>query len=172
MDLTWFRHFRSNAIGCGLLAKPAKFSNVHAYTVGLAWPFWQHKVDEWVADATALILPDAVPKKRGPKTDVLDALLKRVDGLEAKLKEKSSDQISPTTPTVESHPLAVEASSSDVTEPSAKRLAMEAKTSPQGAETSAVSSTTSGTKFVTPSKAHILMILTCTKRPDSAPCLA
>lgn len=31
---------------------------------------------------------DAVPKKRGPKTDVLEALLKRVDGLEAKLKEK------------------------------------------------------------------------------------
>ncbi|KAG7115655.1 Abscisic acid cluster transcription factor abl7 like protein [Verticillium longisporum] len=27
---------------------------------------------------------DAVPKKRGPKTDVLEALLKRVDGLEAK----------------------------------------------------------------------------------------
>jgi hypothetical protein len=31
---------------------------------------------------------DAVPKKRGPKTDVLEALLKRVDGLEAKFKEK------------------------------------------------------------------------------------
>ncbi|SPO06620.1 related to nitrate assimilation regulatory protein nirA [Cephalotrichum gorgonifer] len=38
---------------------------------------------------------DAVPKKRGPKTDVLEALLKRVDGLEAKLKEKNSE--SPTT---------------------------------------------------------------------------
>ncbi|KAK3326439.1 fungal transcriptional regulatory-like protein [Apodospora peruviana] len=34
---------------------------------------------------------DAVPKKRGPKTDVLEALLKRVDGLEAKLKEKKTD---------------------------------------------------------------------------------
>ncbi|KJZ72454.1 hypothetical protein HIM_08123 [Hirsutella minnesotensis 3608] len=33
---------------------------------------------------------DAVPKKRGPKTDVLEALLKRVDGLEAKLKEKNA----------------------------------------------------------------------------------
>ncbi|KAH7030738.1 fungal-specific transcription factor domain-containing protein [Microdochium trichocladiopsis] len=34
---------------------------------------------------------DAVPKKRGPKTDVLEALLKRVDGLEARLKhEKKS----------------------------------------------------------------------------------
>lgn len=40
--------------------------------------------------------PDAVPKKRGPKTDVLEALLKRVDGLEAKLKEKNAE--SPTTP--------------------------------------------------------------------------
>ncbi|KAI1850220.1 hypothetical protein JX266_004078 [Neoarthrinium moseri] len=38
----------------------------------------------------------AVPKKRGPKTDVLEALLKRVDGLEQKLKEKKSDA-SPTT---------------------------------------------------------------------------
>lgn len=35
-----------------------------------------------------LVCIDAVPKKRGPKTDVLEALLKRVDGLEAKLKEK------------------------------------------------------------------------------------
>ncbi|KAI0421350.1 fungal-specific transcription factor domain-containing protein [Xylaria grammica] len=31
---------------------------------------------------------DAVPKKRGPKTDVLEALLKRVDGLEAQLKDQ------------------------------------------------------------------------------------
>lgn len=35
---------------------------------------------------------DAVPKKRGPKTDVLEALLRRVDGLERRLKdEKKSD---------------------------------------------------------------------------------
>ncbi|KAK3942280.1 fungal-specific transcription factor domain-containing protein [Diplogelasinospora grovesii] len=40
---------------------------------------------------------DAVPKKRGPKTDVLEALLKRVDGLEARLKEKAE----PGTPTTE-----------------------------------------------------------------------
>lgn len=33
---------------------------------------------------------DAVPKKRGPKTDVLDALLKRVDGLEAQLRDKNA----------------------------------------------------------------------------------
>ncbi|KAA8649187.1 transcription factor domain-containing protein [Aspergillus tanneri] len=30
---------------------------------------------------------DAVPKKRGPKTDVLEALLKRVDGLEKRLQD-------------------------------------------------------------------------------------
>ncbi|KAK0109337.1 hypothetical protein ONS96_003156 [Cadophora gregata f. sp. sojae] len=37
---------------------------------------------------------DAVPKKRGPKTDVLEALLKRVDGLERRLKDekKSSSE--------------------------------------------------------------------------------
>ncbi|KAI2850926.1 transcriptional regulator family: Fungal Specific TF [Aspergillus niger] len=40
---------------------------------------------------------DAVPKKRGPKTDVLEALLKRVDGLEKRLQEDSP--ISPTSAT-------------------------------------------------------------------------
>lgn len=44
---------------------------------------------------------DAVPKKRGPKTDVLEALLKRVDGLEARLKDKKSE---PETPTSENAP--------------------------------------------------------------------
>lgn len=38
--------------------------------------------------------PDAVPKKRGPKTDVLEALLKRVDGLEKRLhSEGKSDEL-------------------------------------------------------------------------------
>ena len=36
-------------------------------------------------------LEDAVPKKRGPKTDVLEALVKRVDGLEQKLKDQKKD---------------------------------------------------------------------------------
>lgn len=37
---------------------------------------------------------DAVPKKRGPKTDVLEALLKRVDGLEKRLvSEGKSDDL-------------------------------------------------------------------------------
>ncbi len=35
-------------------------------------------------------LIDAVPKKRGPKTDVLEALLKRVDGLEQRLKDQKT----------------------------------------------------------------------------------
>jgi hypothetical protein len=35
-----------------------------------------------------------VPKKRGPKTDVLEALLKRVDGLEKRLhSEGKSDEL-------------------------------------------------------------------------------
>jgi hypothetical protein len=43
------------------------------------------------------LLVDAVPKKRGPKTDVLEALLKRVDGLERRLKDekKSNSSNSP-----------------------------------------------------------------------------
>ncbi|KAI0853134.1 fungal-specific transcription factor domain-containing protein [Daldinia vernicosa] len=40
---------------------------------------------------------DAIPKKRGPKTDVLEALLKRVDGLEAQLKDHRKADASPTT---------------------------------------------------------------------------
>ncbi|KAI0881834.1 uncharacterized protein GGS22DRAFT_57417 [Annulohypoxylon maeteangense] len=39
---------------------------------------------------------DAVPKKRGPKTDVLEALLKRVDGLEAQLKDRRQSDASTT----------------------------------------------------------------------------
>lgn len=52
---------------------------------------------------------DAVPKKRGPKTDVLEALLKRVDGLEAQLKEKKEQ---PATLTTDSTPLAAAATAS------------------------------------------------------------
>ncbi|KAH8428830.1 transcription factor domain-containing protein [Aspergillus melleus] len=44
---------------------------------------------------------DAVPKKRGPKTDVLEALLKRVDGLEKRLQD-------------ENHPLSPASSTSPV----------------------------------------------------------
>ena len=41
---------------------------------------------------------DAVPKKRGPKTDVLEALLKRVDGLEKRLKTDDGP-MTPSSPT-------------------------------------------------------------------------
>lgn len=40
-------------------------------------------------------IPDAVPKKRGPKTDVLEALLKRVDGLEKRLHHEKKSSNSP-----------------------------------------------------------------------------
>jgi hypothetical protein len=36
---------------------------------------------------------DAVPKKRGPKTDVLEALLKRVNGLEERLKDEKKAEL-------------------------------------------------------------------------------
>ena len=35
------------------------------------------------------MIADAVPKKRGPKTEVLEALLKRVNGLEERLKDET-----------------------------------------------------------------------------------
>ena len=55
-----------------------------------------------------------MPKKRGPKTDVLEALLKRVDGLEAKLKEKKEQEL-PSTPTLESVPTIIDETSSTAT---------------------------------------------------------
>lgn len=53
---------------------------------------------------------DAVPKKRGPKTDVLEALLKRVDGLEQKLKEKNGTE-GASSPVAETAPSVTDASS-------------------------------------------------------------
>jgi hypothetical protein len=48
-----------------------------------------------------------VPKKRGPKTDVLEALLKRVDGLEKRLhtegKSDDLDDVDPSPPHESSH---------------------------------------------------------------------
>ena len=55
-----------------------------------------------------------MPKKRGPKTDVLEALLKRVDGLEAKLKEKKEQEL-PSTPTLENAPNITDETSSTAT---------------------------------------------------------
>lgn len=42
---------------------------------------------------------DAVPKKRGPKTDVLEALLKRVNGLEKKMKDDKKPESPENAPT-------------------------------------------------------------------------
>ncbi|KAG8677103.1 hypothetical protein FPOAC1_003114 [Fusarium poae] len=72
---------KSSAIDCGHLVKLARFSNV---------PVFMSSSPSKYANQDA----DAVPKKRGPKTDVLEALLKRVDGLEAKLREKGEDDAS------------------------------------------------------------------------------
>lgn len=81
-------------------------------------------------------LIDAVPKKRGPKTDVLEALLKRVDGLEAKLKEKNAESEQPPSSsesTTQESPAAEsstkrQTAERDAAEPVAKRRATEEKT--------------------------------------------
>ncbi len=53
-----------------------------------------------------------MPKKRGPKTDVLEALLKRVDGLEQRLKDQKNGDPSSASdakpPTADDAVLAVE----------------------------------------------------------------
>ncbi|KAJ0414970.1 type I 3-dehydroquinase-domain-containing protein [Aspergillus carlsbadensis] len=66
--------FGSNATACGPAARPARCSSVPVSMV------------------------DAVPKKRGPKTDVLEALLKRVDGLEKRLQDDNTQPLSPSSP--------------------------------------------------------------------------
>lgn len=79
-----------------------------------------------------------MPKKRGPKTDVLDALLKRVDGLEAKLREKNAEQTSPTNSGEPSDFKNSDSANADTEEPAAKRLAAEATNSPSGDSSSNV----------------------------------
>ncbi len=76
---------RSSATGCGLLARRVRSFNVLVSTVRCQPPASISRCP------LANGIPDAVPKKRGPKTDVLEALLKRVDGLEARLKDKKAD---------------------------------------------------------------------------------
>ncbi|KAI1821402.1 hypothetical protein F4861DRAFT_473570 [Xylaria intraflava] len=60
---------------------------------------------------------DAVPKKRGPKTDVLEALLKRVDGLEAQLKDRKR-ALGEAPAAGETQSLKVEAAEDNTAEPS------------------------------------------------------
>lgn len=103
-----------------------------------------------------LVFIDAVPKKRGPKTDVLEALLKRVDGLEAKLKEKNAedDQPSSSTTTTRQEPTTSEPSTKrqlaerDIIEPVAKRRAIDEKTTPNVTELPLYSPQTSTTGWV------------------------
>lgn len=89
---------------------------------------------------------DAVPKKRGPKTDVLEALLKRVDGLEAKLREKNDEDASPTSasaPTSGKTDASVSGSQAgDGGEPAAKRVAVESRPSPGDTDTTMLSPAT------------------------------
>lgn len=80
---------RSNATVCAPVAKPARSSNVPASTVS--------SVPVICRSHRLMVSADAVPKKRGPKTDVLEALLKRVDGLEKRLQDEKNP-ISPTSP--------------------------------------------------------------------------
>ncbi|VUC36949.1 unnamed protein product [Clonostachys rosea] len=79
-------------------------------------------------------LNDAVPKKRGPKTDVLDALLKRVDGLEAKLREKNAEQVSSSS-SAEATTSVKEAVDEELEKPPQKRLTVDTRASPNGGET-------------------------------------
>lgn len=105
-------------------------------------------------------LIDAVPKKRGPKTDVLEALLKRVDGLEAKLKEKNAESEQPpsSSESTTQEPPAAETSTKrqpaerDAAEPVAKRRATEEKTTttPNVTELPLFSPQTSTTGWVAP----------------------
>lgn len=60
----------------------------------LSSPLWEQTVplvDLQEADGLTSAA-DAVPKKRGPKTDVLEALLKRVDGLEKRLHNEAKSE--------------------------------------------------------------------------------
>ncbi|ENH65023.1 hypothetical protein FOC1_g10001305, partial [Fusarium oxysporum f. sp. cubense race 1] len=74
-----------NATGYDLPARLVRCSNALAFMYRRAGPDPAAKANSGA---------DAVPKKRGPKADVLEALLKRVDALEAKLREKGEDDVS------------------------------------------------------------------------------
>jgi len=69
---------------------------------------------------------------------VLEALLKRVDGLEAKLKEKNASE-SPTTPTTPGMKDSNAAESSQDGKRSAKRLALDTKPIGDGNDTARLS---------------------------------
>lgn len=140
---------RSNAIGYAPPVKLARSSNVLVCTVCKP----RIEYTPWEKGSADSRRADAVPKKRGPKTDVLDALLKRVDGLEAKLREKNSEQTSPTGD--HGDPKMLENARQGTEEPAAKRLAADSNTSPSGGEGSNVSPPLAIPKYVPISKASV-----------------
>ncbi|GAD95508.1 hypothetical protein PVAR5_4151 [Paecilomyces variotii No. 5] len=83
----------------------------------------------------------ATPKKRGPKTDVLEALLKRVDGLEKRLQEERTpaSPVSPVKATADGHsPQDIQdGSSSSATEPASASAEVQQPLSTSRVETNA-----------------------------------
>ncbi|OTA70549.1 hypothetical protein K449DRAFT_342415 [Hypoxylon sp. EC38] len=100
---------------------------------------------------------DAVPKKRGPKTDVLEALLKRVDGLEAQLKDHRKGDASPSTEnpsrisTEETSPNGELGVGDPASEPKTKRPALDITRSTELTTESAVYSPSFASEPSTPS---------------------
>lgn len=95
-----------------------------------------------------------MPKKRGPKTDVLEALLKRVDGLEAKLKDKNGEQLSPISPNTStsgemSRQNRPEPANPETVQTASKRIAIDTKTSPTDKETAVYTPDTPNAKLDT-----------------------
>lgn len=111
----------------------------------------------WINYSNLSLSLDAVPKKRGPKTDVLEALLKRVDGLEAKLKEKNAEDPEGTASELQAAILE-QVEAADNAEPAAKRQASEGKSSPT-ASPSTIASKQSAPMYVVKSTWTMLAIL-------------
>ncbi|TVY74615.1 hypothetical protein Focb16_v005905 [Fusarium oxysporum f. sp. cubense] len=87
---------RSSCEACQVFQCPCIYgkSPLHHTICVLSFRFSQYRRAGPDPAAKANSGADAVPKKRGPKADVLEALLKRVDALEAKLREKGEDDVS------------------------------------------------------------------------------
>ncbi|KAI0137929.1 hypothetical protein F4776DRAFT_93970 [Hypoxylon sp. NC0597] len=100
---------------------------------------------------------DAVPKKRGPKTDVLEALLKRVDGLEAQLKDHRKGDVSPSIEnpsrisTEETSPNIGPIAADPASEPKTKRPALDTTRSTELSTESAIYSPSFTSEPSTPS---------------------
>ncbi|KAK8120589.1 hypothetical protein PG999_004709 [Apiospora kogelbergensis] len=134
--------------GYGLPVKLARSFNARAYMVREIEPSpWRPSEATFVLELT-----DAVPKKRGPKTDVLEALLKRVDGLEQKLKDQKNSDSSPTTEEAPALAATETISNAESTESAASVSASAADLSPkrQEAETSQAKETAGDSAVYSP----------------------